>query len=171
MNKEKFFLVRGDITQMKVDAVVNAANSALRGGGGVDGSIHRAAGPELYQACAALGGCLTGEAKITPGFGLPASFIIHAVGPVWHGGNNDETLKLASCYRNSLQIAALKGCKTIAFPNISTGIYDFPKQLAARTAVAEVLRFPDHETSLEKVFFACFDLENYEIYKDLLNIA
>lgn len=170
MNKEKICLLKGDITQMKVDAVVNAANSSLRGGGGVDGAIHRAAGPALYQACAELDGCLTGEAKITPGFGLPARFIIHAVGPVWQGGTNNEAIKLASCYRNSLQLAVLQGFKTIAFPNISTGIYGFPKQLAAQTAVEIVLLFPDQGTSLEKVFFVCFDLENYEIYRELLNI-
>jgi O-acetyl-ADP-ribose deacetylase len=170
MADSRIYLFTGDITQMHVDAIVNAANSALRGGGGVDGAIHRVAGSALYAACEALHGCTTGDAKITPGFSLPAKFIIHAVGPVWHGGKSEEELKLASCYRNSLRLAVENKCKTIAFPNISTGIYGFPKQLAAKVAVEEVADFLKNETFIEKVFFVCFDRENYDIYSDILKI-
>ncbi len=138
--KDRILVVRGDITTQPVDAIVNAANSSLLGGGGVDGAIHRVAGPELRAACARLGGCPTGEARITPGFRLPARWVIHTVGPVWHGGRSNEETMLARCYRNSLELAARNGVKTLAFPSISTGVYGFPADLAAPVAVREVAK-------------------------------
>ena len=149
-------VVRGDITQRDVDAIVNAANSALLGGGGVDGAIHRAAGPELLEACRALGGCATGDAKATPGFRLPARWIFHAVGPVWNGGDRGEAEKLANCYRRSLQLAREHGVRSIAFPAISTGIYHFPKGPAAAIAVRICREFAE-AYGLETVEFVCFD--------------
>lgn len=147
-------VVVGDITVEHVDAIVNAANTSLLGGGGVDGAIHRAAGPELLAACRRLGGCPTGEAKVTPGYDLPAKWVIHTVGPVWHGGGRDEPGQLASCYRSSLARADEAGARTVAFPAISTGVYGFPSELAARIAISTVASTP---TSVEHVRFVCFD--------------
>ena len=158
-------VVQGDITKMKVDAIVNAANSSLLGGGGVDGAIHRAAGPELLAECAALGGCATGEAKITGGYKLPAKHVIHAVGPVWRGGTHDEDKLLADCYRNSLRIAAEHGLKTVAFPAISTGVYRFPPERACRIAVGAVREFLAGHPAIEKVSFVCFDAATRGLYK------
>ncbi|MGO8702539.1 MAG: O-acetyl-ADP-ribose deacetylase [Candidatus Brocadiia bacterium] len=157
--------VQGDITKMKVDAIVNAANSSLLGGGGVDGAIHRAAGPELVAECATLGGCATGEAKITRGYHLPAKHVIHAVGPVWHGGAHEEDKLLADCYRNSLRIAAERGLKTVAFPAISTGVYHFPAERACRIAVETVREFLAGHPAIEKVSFVCFDTLTFGLYK------
>jgi O-acetyl-ADP-ribose deacetylase len=165
----KIEIQKGDITKLKVDAIVNAANTSLLGGGGVDGAIHRAAGPELLEFNRKLGGCPTGEAKISPGFNLPAKFIIHTVGPVWNGGNNNEDKLLANCYRNSLELAAENELKSIAFPAISTGVYRFPLEHAAKIAVNEVGKFLTQNKSLEKVIFVCFDEENLNIYSRLLN--
>ena len=157
--------VQGDITKMKADAIVNAANSSLLGGGGVDGAIHRAAGPELVAECATLGGCAAGEAKITRGYHLPAKYVIHTVGPVWHGGAQDEDELLADCYRNSLRIAAERGLKTIAFPAISTGVYRFPPERACRIAVDTVREFLAGHPAIEKVSFVCFDTLTFGLYK------
>lgn len=162
-------LILGDITQLKADAIVNAANHSLLGGGGVDGAIHRAAGPGLLEVCRLLGGCNTGEAKLTKGYKLPASYVIHTVGPVWTGGDKDEEGLLASCYRNSLIQATVHECKTIAFPNISTGIYHFPREKAAEIAINEVRKYLEANPLPEKVIFVCFDPENFSIYKALLN--
>jgi O-acetyl-ADP-ribose deacetylase (regulator of RNase III) len=161
-------LIKGDITKLKVDAIVNAANNALLGGGGVDGAIHRAAGPGLLNECKKLNGCPTGEAKITSGYNLPAKFVIHTVGPVWSGGSNSEEELLANCYHSCLWIAENTKLKTIAFPNISTGVYRFPKNLAAQIAVRQVKDFIMKSVEIEKVIFVCFDEENYSIYKELL---
>jgi len=166
MNKIEIF--KGDITSLKVDAIVNAANSALLGGGGVDGAIHRAAGKELLAECRNLNGCETGDAKITKGYNLPAKFVIHTVGPVWHGGRSGEPEKLASCYRRSLEVAIENGVKTIAFPNISTGVYGYPKIEAAEIAVKAVLSFLKSNNELELVIFCVFDDENFKIYRNLL---
>ena len=165
MAEELLRAVRGDITTLAVDAIVNAANSSLLGGGGVDGAIHRAAGPELLAACRKLNGCETGDAKITPGFRLPARFVIHAVGPVWHGGKQREPELLASCYRRSLELAAENGVQSIAFPSISTGVYAFPKHLAAPIAIDTVKSFPLNDIS---VTFCCFSAEDLALYRELL---
>ncbi len=162
-------IFHGDITTLSVDAIVNAANSSLLGGGGVDGAIHRAAGPGLLQECKSLGGCLTGEAKITSGYNLPAKFVIHTVGPVWKGGNNNEEELLANCYRSCLRIAENMKLKSLAFPNISTGVYGFPKKQAASVAIREVKDFFSKERKIEKIIFAIFDTENLKIYKELLD--
>lgn len=162
-------LVLGDITKVIADAIVNAANRSLLGGGGVDGAIHRAAGTALLEACRQLGGCETGKAKITGGFLLPARFVIHTVGPVWSGGNRNEVQLLASCYKNSLELARDQGCKSIAFPNVSTGVYHFPKREAARIAVAEVKKYLLHNNQPEKIIFVCFDEENFNLYEKLLD--
>ncbi|HSN49639.1 MAG TPA: O-acetyl-ADP-ribose deacetylase, partial [Bacteroidales bacterium] len=153
---------------MRIDAIVNAANNSLLGGGGVDGAIHKAAGSGLLEVCKLLNGCETGMAKITRGFKLPVSFIIHTVGPVWKGGSNGEAALLASCYRECLKLATEHDCKTIAFPNISTGIYHFPKDLAATIALKEVREYLDHHQVPETVTFACFEEENYQIYNKLV---
>lgn len=145
-----------DITRQRVDAIVNAANSTLLGGGGVDGAIHRAAGPLLLEACRALGGCPTGEARITPGFGLPAKWVIHAVGPVWRGGNHNEEEMLARCYRNSLALAQQHAIRTIAFSQISTGVYGFPLRRAAAIAVAEISAFLAKQSEIDEVRCVCF---------------
>lgn len=166
--KEKIEILKGDITKLRVDAIVNAANTSLLGGGGVDGAIHRAAGPELLEFNRKLGGCKTGEAKISPGFKLPAKFIIHTVGPVWKGGNNNEDVLLANCYKNSLTLAVENGIKTIAFPAISTGIYSFPLERATKIAVTEVKKFLNKNDSIEKVIFVCFDEKTYAVYEKLI---
>lgn len=160
-------IVQGDVTRLEVDAIVNAANNSLLGGGGVDGAIHRAAGPELLEACRPLGGCQTGMAKITTGFRLPAKYVIHTVGPVWRGGNSGEARLLASCYRESLKISKDFGCKTIAFPAISTGIYGYPLKSAARIAITEVASFLLGDTSIELVYLVCFDAVSFNVYNRL----
>jgi O-acetyl-ADP-ribose deacetylase len=165
----KIQVLRGDITKMKVDAIVNAANTSLLGGGGVDGAIHRAGGPAILEACRKIianqGGCKTGEAVITTAGNLPANYVIHTVGPVWNDGTNREKEKLASCYKNSLQLAIDNKCKTIAFPNISTGIYRFPKEEAAKISIDTIKEFLSGNDTIEKVFLVCFDEENYKYVK------
>lgn len=161
-------LLQGDITRLAVDAIVNAANSSLLGGGGVDGAIHRAAGPELLEECRHLGGCKTGQAKITKGYRLPAKHVIHTVGPVWRGGGHGEPELLASCYRSSLALAVENQVRSIAFPAISCGIFGYPPYLAARIAVSETARFLDAEPSVERVVFACFSREVHDAYRQAL---
>lgn len=168
MLMEKIQVVLGDITKIEVDAIVNAANNTLLGGGGVDGAIHRAAGPELLEECRKLNGCKTGEAKITKGYKLPAKYVIHTVGPVWQGGNANEDELLASCYRNSLELAAKNGIKTIAFPSISTGAYRFPLNRAAKIAIREILNFLKDNESIEKVYMVCFDEKTMNAYAEAL---
>lgn len=165
---ERIQLYQGDITEMHVDAIVNAANKSLLGGGGVDGAIHRAAGPKLLEECKKLGGCETGQAKITHAYRLPARFVIHTVGPVWYGGEIGEAEQLANAYRNSLLLAKEHGLKTIAFPNISTGVYHFPKEQAAKIAIETIRDFLQDDQSFESVIFCVFDDENNEIYEKLL---
>jgi O-acetyl-ADP-ribose deacetylase (regulator of RNase III) len=166
--EERIEIVQGDITKLQVDAVVNAANSSLLGGGGVDGAIHRAAGPQLVEACRTLHGCRTGEAKITGGYNLPAKYVIHTVGPVWQDGGANEDALLAGCYRNALAQAQKHDIKTIAFPAISTGIYRFPVERATRIAVAETKRFLENSVLPEKVIFVCFSQDVYQIYRQTL---
>ncbi len=168
METTGIFLVKDDITKLKTDAIVNAANRTLLGGGGVDGAIHRAAGPELLSECRLLHGCDTGDAKITQAYRLPAKYVIHTVGPVWRGGNQNEEKLLAACYRRSLQLAAVHNCSSVAFPNISTGVYRFPKEKAAKIAIVTVKKFLLENKYPEKVYFVCFDDENFSIYKRLL---
>ena len=160
--------IQANIVTLSVDAIVNAANSSLLGGGGVDGAIHRAAGPKLLEECRLLGGCKTGEAKLTKGYKLPARFVIHTVGPVWRGGKNGEPGLLASCYRNSLAIANKQGFKTIAFPSISTGVYGYPFELAARVAVDTASEVIQKSSKLEEVIFCCFSPSDLEVYESLL---
>lgn len=164
----KIKLFRGDITTLQVDAIVNAANATLLGGGGVDGAIHRAAGKELLTECRTLNGCETGDAKITNGYNLPAKYVIHTVGPVWNGGRSGEPEKLASCYRRSLEVAVENGVKSIAFPNISTGVYGYPKKEAAEIATKTVISILNHNNEFELVIFCVFDDENFAIYSNLL---
>ncbi len=161
----------GDITTLAIDAIVNAANTSLLGGGGVDGAIHRAAGSKLLEECRTLNGCKTGEAKITKGYNLKAKFVIHTVGPIWHGGNSNEENLLANCYKNSLQLAVEHGIKTIAFPSISTGIYHFPIEKASAIAIREVLLFLKKESAIEEVLFVCFSKSDLEVYKRCLETA
>lgn len=157
-------VIQGDITKLDVDVIVNAANESLLGGGGVDGAIHRAAGPELLEACRKLRGCPTGEAKITPGFRLKARWVVHTPGPVWRGGGLGEAALLESCYRNSFKLASEKGAKSIAFPCISTGVYGYPKDAAAKIAV-KVMR--EQENALERIIACCFGSDDAELYRRL----
>ncbi|WP_423223038.1 O-acetyl-ADP-ribose deacetylase [Candidatus Amarolinea aalborgensis] len=175
----KIEVVEGDITQMEVDAIVNAANESLLGGGGVDGAIHRAAGPGLLAECRTLGGCATGDAKITAGYRLPARYVIHTVGPIWQGGaaarlsspKSQEDALLASCYRRSLELAAAHGVKSIAFPAISTGAYGFPRERAARIALTEIRRGLARHSEITRVLLVCFDAATHQTYVDLLASA
>jgi O-acetyl-ADP-ribose deacetylase (regulator of RNase III) len=167
---DRIHVMIGDITQIRVDAIVNAANSSLLGGGGVDGAIHRAAGPELLKECAALGGCDTGQAKITKAYRLPCRFVIHTVGPVWRGGQHGEAVKLRACYENCLRLAIENGMKTVAFPAISTGVYGYPVNEAATIAVDTVRNALNTENSLKKVIFVCFTEQVADIYNSQLSL-
>lgn len=158
-------VIKGDITKLEVDAIVNAANESLLGGGGVDGAIHRAAGPELLEECRTLHGCPTGEAKITKGYKLPARYVIHTVGPIWHGGANREPELLALCYRNSLELASKHDVKTISFPAISCGVYRFPLTKAVAIAVREIQEFLKKTSTLQTIYLTCFNEEIYENYR------
>ena len=168
----KLKAIKGDITTLKVDAIVNAANTSLLGGAGVDGAIHRAGGPQILEECikivAKQGGCKVGEAVITAAGKLPSKYVIHTVGPVWNDGTNDEAKKLANCYINSLNLAIENNCKTIAFPNISTGVYNFPKEKAATIAVQTVNEFLQNHDNIEEVIFVCFDDENFDLVNNEL---
>ena len=165
--KEKIQIVEGDITRQEVDAIVNAANTSLLGGGGVDGAIHRAAGPELLEETRQIGGCPTGEARVSKGYRLPAKWVIHTVGPVWTGGNKNEENLLAGCYKNSLKAAVEIGAKTIAFPGISTGVYSFPLERATEIAMKEVKKFLESGEDIEKVIFVCFGEEALKTYQEV----
>lgn len=171
--RDRLSLIKGDITKLDTDAIVNAANSSLLGGGGVDGAIHRAGGSQILEECIAIrnkqGGCRTGDAVITTGGLLKAKYVIHTVGPVWKGGNNDEDRLLRNCYINSLNLAEENHIKTIAFPNISTGVYRFPKDRAANIAVSTVMNYLRENENIERVTFVCFDEENYHLYLNLIN--
>lgn len=165
---KRFTLIRGDITAQDVDAIVNAANSSLLGGGGVDGAIHRAAGPELLAECRTLGGCETGSAKITRGYKLPSRHVIHTVGPIWHGGTEEEDEFLAGCYRSCFTLAAKHGIKTISFPSISTGIYAFPVERASRIALREISKALSESKDLQRVTVVCFDPRTMQAYRDAI---
>jgi len=165
----KIEVIQGDITKLQVDAIVNAANQTLLGGGGVDGAIHRISGVQLLEECKTLNGCETGEAKITKGYNLPAKYVIHTVGPVWYGGTNNEPELLTNCYKNSLKLALDNKIKTIAFPNISTGVYRFPKIMAAEIAIRTTTDFLAKNKNIDTVYFVCYDDENYSIYKEKLS--
>ena len=167
--KDRISVIEGDITKLDVDAIVNAANNSLLGGGGVDGAIHRAAGPKLLDESITLNGCETGDAKITRGYNLPARHVIHTVGPIWRGGNNGEPEKLASCYRKSMEVAVANGVQTIAFPAISTGVYGYPKKEAAQIAINQVLTCLDKMPEIKNVTFVLFGLKNYDIYTSILS--
>ena len=172
MQDSRISVIMGDITKMEVDAIVNAANSSLMGGGGVDGAIHQAGGPAILDECrqivARQGRCATGEAVVTTGGNLPSRYVIHTVGPVWNSGHHNEEQLLANAYRNSLKLAVENGVNTIAFPNISTGVYSFPKDKAAQIAVETVNRFLASDSQIQKVYFVCFDQQNYTLYQKLL---
>jgi len=163
----KIEIVQADITKLPVDAIVNAANSSLLGGGGVDGAIHRAAGPQLLEECRSIGGCPTGEARLTKGYNLPSKHVIHTVGPVWYGGNKGEAKKLAACYRNSMEIARLNNIRTIAFPAISTGVYGYPVKEACRIALTEISIYLNQYNQFDKVILVCFGNEVYERYLEI----
>jgi O-acetyl-ADP-ribose deacetylase (regulator of RNase III) len=165
--KERIKIVEGDITQQEVDAIVNAANTSLLGGGGVDGAIHRAAGPELLEETRKIGGCPTGEARVSKGYRLPAKWVIHTVGPVWSGGNKNEEGLLANCYRNSLKAATEIGAKTIAFPSISTGVYRFPLDRATEIALTETKNFLAADNTIQQVVFVCFGEKALKIYQEI----
>jgi len=165
--KTKIKIIKGDITKVKADAIVNAANKTLLGGGGVDGAIHRAAGPKLLEECKKLGGCETGEVKITKGYNLPAKYVIHTVGSVWRRGREDEEEKLASCYRNSLKLAVENNIKSIAFPSFSTGAYGFPIEKAAPIALREIKKFLEENDAIKEVIFVLFSEKDFQIYQNL----
>jgi O-acetyl-ADP-ribose deacetylase (regulator of RNase III) len=165
---QQIYIVQGDITKIHADAIVNAANEQLAGGGGVDGAIHRAAGPKLAQACRQIGGCPTGQARITPGFDLPADYVIHSVGPIWQGGSQGEAELLASCYRQSLQLAVEHELKHVAFPAISTGVFGYPVEAAAKVAVQAVRAFLAEDETIERVDLVCFDERTHKAFQETL---
>ncbi len=166
--RERLEVILGDITRIQADAIVNAANTSLAGGGGVDGAIHRAAGPELLEECLKLNGCTTGKCKLTKGYKLPVQYVIHAVGPVWQGGAHGEDDMLASCYHNALSLAVLTSIRTIAFPSISTGAYHFPVPRAVKIAVTSVRKFLETDKTIEKVIFVCFDKSTQTAYNAII---
>lgn len=166
--QHRITVIQGDITQQQVDAIVNAANESLLGGGGVDGAIHRAAGPGLLEECRRLNGCKTGEAKMTGGYHLPARWVIHTVGPIWQGGTQGEPALLANCYRNSLALAVEQGIRTIAFPAISAGVYGYPLEDATQIAITEVRQFLAQNDTIEQVVFVCFNREAYHTYRSFI---